>query len=285
MGDDLTMAEKAILPKVRFADNPLDHLPRRWPAETLGKRKIEKYRREEALIKPSTRPRTDRMHRFVGFLLDLAEDHNGIAPYAFRLANGAPSSLDWGCIGLLVNRGEPEAILHKDADGFVTGVEPTAALWARAGRSKSIAPATRLLNDLAEIKRAPMSETTRERLVKARLGQGGFREDLIRSWGGGCAVTGIAISAMLRASHIRAWSDSDNDQRLDPENGLLLAAHLDCLFDCGLIGFGDDGQMIVSKAMGGALPDDYGVGKPLRRRPTNRMKAYLAFHRQTFQLG
>jgi putative restriction endonuclease len=39
---------------------------------------------------------------------------------------------------------------------------------------------------------------------------------------------------MLRASHIKPWSDCSNRERLDPLNGLLLVAHIDALFDNGL---------------------------------------------------
>lgn len=52
---------------------------------------------------------------------------------------------------------------------------------------------------------------------------------------------------MLRASHIRPWRDSSNGERLDPSNGLLLAAHLDALFDSHLITFDDSGNLLVAR--------------------------------------
>ncbi|QQC65539.1 HNH endonuclease [Paraburkholderia ginsengisoli] len=96
-----------------------------------------------------------------------------------------------------------------------------------------------LIEDLAEIEREVPDITEREQLAKARVGQGRFRADVTTKWGRGevCALTGIAISEMLVASHIKPWRDSENHERLDPMNGLLLAAHADRLFDRYLMSF------------------------------------------------
>ena len=66
-------------------------------------------------------------------------------------------------------------------------------------------------------------------------------------WGGACALTGISVPEILRASHAKPWADCDNDkQRLDVFNGFLLCANLDALFDRGLITFTDTGKLIIS---------------------------------------
>jgi hypothetical protein len=72
----------------------------------------------------------------------------------------------------------------------------------------------------------------------SRIGQGKFRRNTIETWGGDerCAVTAIAIPALLSASHIIPWSE-DVAQRKRGCNGILLCAHLDRLFDRNLIGF------------------------------------------------
>lgn len=92
-------------------------------------------------------------------------------------------------------------------------------------------------------------ETTRLRLVEARIGQGKFRDDLMESWGGRCPLSGLSNPKLLRASHIKRWADSTNEERLSPHNGILLAAHWDAAFDCGLISFADDGRVIVSEQL------------------------------------
>ncbi len=40
-----------------------------------------------------------------------------------------------------------------------------------------------------------------ERLVRQRIGQNKFRDAMMDYWGGACAVTGVAIPEVLRASH------------------------------------------------------------------------------------
>ena len=52
---------------------------------------------------------------------------------------------------------------------------------------------------------------------------------------------------MLKASHIKAWSKSTDKQKLDENNGLLLCAHHDALFDKYLLSFEDDGKPIISE--------------------------------------
>lgn len=89
--------------------------------------------------------------------------------------------------------------------------------------------------------------TEAERLVVQRIGQNLFREALIDFWQGRCAVTGLDVAPLLRASHIKPWAACASDEeRLDVFNGLLLAPHLDALFDGGWISFADDGAMLMS---------------------------------------
>lgn len=98
---------------------------------------------------------------------------------------------------------------------------------------------------------AHMPRTTEaERMAVYRIGQDLFREALDIYWDGECAVTGVAERRLLRASHIKPWSEcADDAERLDPYNGLLLAAHLDAAFDSGLVSFADDGSVLYSEAL------------------------------------
>ncbi|GAB1384271.1 hypothetical protein MASR1M50_25920 [Burkholderiales bacterium] len=92
--------------------------------------------------------------------------------------------------------------------------------------------------------------TEAERLVIQRVGQDLFRAALLDFWQGRCCVTGLALAPLLRASHIKPWAACDNDnERLDVFNGLLLAPHVDALFDGGWITFADDGALQVSAAL------------------------------------
>jgi putative restriction endonuclease len=85
-----------------------------------------------------------------------------------------------------------------------------------------------------------------ERLVRQRVGQDVFREALLDYWGGACAVTALALPDVLRASHAKPWADCTSDEeRLDVFNGFLLVAHLDALFDRGLITFDAGGDLVI----------------------------------------
>ena len=86
-----------------------------------------------------------------------------------------------------------------------------------------------------------------ERLVVQRIGQDIFRTALMQYWHGRCPLTGISDAALLRASHIVAWSDCESDaQRLDVHNGLLLSSLWDAAFDVGLVSFTDEGEVLFS---------------------------------------
>jgi putative restriction endonuclease len=88
-------------------------------------------------------------------------------------------------------------------------------------------------------------ETDRISLVQARKGQGKFRTR-VREIESACRITRVDRMEHLIASHIRPWRDSNNEERLDGENGLLLTPTVDHLFDKGFISVEDDGALIIS---------------------------------------
>lgn len=86
-----------------------------------------------------------------------------------------------------------------------------------------------------------------ERLIIQRVGQDLFRAGLLEFWEGRCALTGLAIPDLLRASHIKPWADCDHDaERLDIGNGFLFAPQIDAAFDRGFVTFADDGAIVLS---------------------------------------
>lgn len=120
-----------------------------------------------------------------------------------------------------------------------------------------------------------------ERLVVQRVGQDIFRRGLLDYWEGRCAVTSLEISDLLRASHIKPWKDCETDsERLDIFNGLLLAPHIDALFDRGLLTFLDDGLVEFAKSVDVADLQRLGLARGLRLvRVSDNHKEYLNFHR------
>lgn len=137
---------------------------------------------------------------------------------------------------------------------------------------------------------APLKETTSDKatirlaLTNARVGQGAFRNALMNRWEGRCAVTGLSCNELLRASHVKSWADSSNRERLDPENGLLLAAHVDALFDKGLITFGDDGKMLISPRLDREDVSVMNLPVSLRHTPSPALTKYLQIHRADYFL-
>lgn len=128
-----------------------------------------------------------------------------------------------------------------------------------------------------------ISATVREALVMARIGQGKFRADLINRWGGRCALTGLQNVNLMVASHINSWALSDNIERLDVENGLLLAPHIDRLFDQGLISFSDNGALRISPTLNGEDRVIFGLDRFTKIDAlSKRNRTYLVRHRKRF---
>jgi putative restriction endonuclease len=123
--------------------------------------------------------------------------------------------------------------------------------------------------------------TEAERLVVQRVGQDIFRRGLLEYWDGRCAITDLAIPALLRASHIKPWGDCERDsERLDVFNGLLLGPHLDAVFDAGFITIAGDGAVLVSDAVPADARTILGLDQPLKIRGLHRAhERYLPWHR------
>ena len=90
-----------------------------------------------------------------------------------------------------------------------------------------------------------LPDTEKDALIKARRGQGRFRQRVGRLKRF-CRVTRVDRPEHLIASHIKPWRESDNRERLFEGNGLLLTPTIDHLFDRGFISFENSGELLVS---------------------------------------
>lgn len=120
------------------------------------------------------------------------------------------------------------------------------------------------------------AETDKVSLIKSRIGQGEFRNGLLSYWNG-CAVTGYKTQYMLIASHIKPWRDSDNQERLDKFNGLLLTPNLDKAFDTGFISFNSKGKILISDIF--ETPKFLSIDADMRIKVENSHRRYLEYHR------
>jgi putative restriction endonuclease len=153
--------------------------------------------------------------------------------------------------------------------------------------STTVVPAARGIDEWEDqIQRAVLddthlSDTNRIALIKARRGQGLFKQNVMRLEAA-CRITGVDNRSHLIGSHIKPWRDSDNDERLDGANGLLLTPSIDHLFDRGFISFGDNGDLLISPVADtislqrmGVRTDGGGNVGAFSREQTR----YLEFHR------
>ena len=121
-------------------------------------------------------------------------------------------------------------------------------------------------------------ETERREMVLSRVGQGLFRKRVL-TFEKTCRVTGVGDSRFLIASHIKPWRVSEKLERLDGNNGLMLAPHIDRLFDRGFITFTAKRSMRFSRY----LPDEIASRWKLDSRVdvgkfTSSQNEYLAYH-------
>ena len=126
-----------------------------------------------------------------------------------------------------------------------------------------------------------IDETEKVAVSKARRGQGKFRKNL-EGIEKQCRVTGVTDRRLLRASHIKPWRSCEtNHERLDGNNGFLLAPHIDHLFDQGYICFADDGELLVSSRIAEGQLKRLGISVPRNVGTFNAVQeVYLAFHRE-----
>lgn len=71
-------------------------------------------------------------------------------------------------------------------------------------------------------------------------------------------------------------------KRIDIENGLLLSANMDRLFDRGLITFTGKGEMLISSFIGEGNQTRLHIFKELKVdfQPSARLFKYLEYHRE-----
>lgn len=101
---------------------------------------------------------------------------------------------------------------------------------------------------IEEIENPENKEAEKQALIKIRLGHSKLRERVLESKKE-CDICGLNHPKLLVASHIKAWAQSDNEEKLDEENILLLCSMHDALFDKGLISFDDNGKILISSSL------------------------------------
>lgn len=203
----------------------------------------------------------------------LTASDDGSLVVALSLRNVA-QALDHGAV---IDRPLPEGAVSARA---VADLATLHRLLRRAFQLSKALP-HELLHTFEQRIAAMPRQTEVERTVVQRVGQDLFRQGLLDLWEGRCAITGLAVPALLRASHSKPWADCETDaERLDVFNGLLLAPHLDAAFDQGFITVQDDGAIVVSASLDDDARRVLGLDRPLRVRAlADGHRGYLQWHR------
>ncbi|WP_306298946.1 HNH endonuclease [Bacillus sp. OV166] len=84
----------------------------------------------------------------------------------------------------------------------------------------------------------------------------------------------------LIASHIKPWSKSNNQERLDVDNGLLLCPNHDALFDKGYISFDDDGRILISECLDAGTLVFLNINQSMRIGINEGQQHYIKWHRE-----
>jgi len=132
---------------------------------------------------------------------------------------------------------------------------------------------------VSEIKNSvEIPSTEKLNLTLSRIGQGKFRNELINYWSG-CSISKLDKVNLLVASHIKPWRESNNFERLDVYNGLLLLPNYDKLFDRGYINFDDKGKIRISKYLNQNDQKILNINSDLKlKNLENQHREYLGYH-------
>lgn len=121
-----------------------------------------------------------------------------------------------------------------------------------------------------------------ERIVKTRVSQGSFRRLLLLERHQ-CNLCDITTTSVLRASHIKEWAVSSREERIDSNNGLLLCANHDALFDRHQISFNpNSGDVCISASIDAEQRESLNLSDTFNLSMTDRMKSYMQEHYQKF---
>jgi len=124
------------------------------------------------------------------------------------------------------------------------------------------------------------NHTERSGLVTSRVGQGYYRQIVREKWHNRCPVTGCEILSILISSHILPWSECNDIERLDVENGILLSPNIDSLFDKHLISFTNEGELVLSNRITEEQLEKLGIPTKVKISISDGMKRYLKKHRE-----
>ncbi|WHY65640.1 HNH endonuclease signature motif containing protein [Neobacillus sp. SuZ13] len=124
-----------------------------------------------------------------------------------------------------------------------------------------------------------IDRTEKEQIIKSRIGQSVFRNKLLNIEMK-CKLCGASDERFLIASHIKPWVHSNNKERLDVDNGLLLCPNHDALFDKGYISFEDNGDILISASIDESTRLLFNINNKFKIKMNKKQLQYMQWHRE-----
>lgn len=124
-----------------------------------------------------------------------------------------------------------------------------------------------------------LDKTEKESVVKARIGQSIFKKALL-AVEKKCKLCGVSDERFLVASHIKPWSQSNDKERLDVNNGLLFCPNHDSLFDKGYISFNKGGSILISDSIDEVTKVFLNTNETMWIELNEQQQKYMNWHRE-----
>lgn len=192
------------------------------------------------------------------------EREKGRVGFFGRVASGEIRNKYMGCsVEDLFQRGESSPIKTF----YIDITLDTKKKWAEKAKVLS-----------SEIDNLHLRGMDTDAVVKVRINQGIFRDRLLQKYSH-CCLCNVNNKDLLIASHIKPWKDSEEDERLDLDNGFLLCPNHDKLFDNGFISFDNEGQIIISEQLNQVNQTFMNVKRDMKIDINNGNRRYLEYHR------
>ena len=133
---------------------------------------------------------------------------------------------------------------------------------------------------IVDINKQDIKETEKQALIKIRIGHSKLKEIVLRNKTK-CDICGLSHPKLLIASHIKPWSKSNDKEKLDYHNILLLCPIHDALFDKGLISFNNNGRILISNELNNQNRILANIDESSCINVTSeKQKEYLQWHRE-----
>lgn len=135
-------------------------------------------------------------------------------------------------------------------------------------------------NEAHYLENSATTTTEASSTIQTRIGQQFFRKSLLKALKQ-CPFTRVNFQKLLIASHIKPWKDSDDTEKLDVNNGLLLTPTYDKLFDGGYISFSNNKALMVSSRLDIVTQQLLNLknGNLVSNFPISGRAHYLEYHR------